>query len=67
MLGGRGFPSSGRLLGQTLEVDHKTSLKEIITPGSEVMLGKVHKLPTQIPLQVDNLQISILVEVDQSL
>lgn len=58
------FQLLGDCLGHTLEIGHKTNSKEVISQGRvKVLLGRVLKLPTQIPLLFDDLQISMLVEV----
>lgn len=56
----------GNYLGVSLEVDQQTISKEIITHGRvKVMLGRVKKLPAQIPLWLGDLQIWVVAKEDQ--
>lgn len=60
------FQHLGDVLGRTLEVDPHTTAKEVLTHGSiKVLLGKVGRLPKEIPLWIGDLQVSVLVEEDQ--
>lgn len=53
------FRLLGDYMGQGIEVDPKTYSKEVICHGRvKVLLGRVLKLPTQIPLLIGDLQIS---------
>lgn len=55
----------GDCLGRTLEINPRTSSNEIILHVMiKVLLGKVIKLLVQIPLQVGDLQISLLAKED---
>lgn len=45
------FRLLGDCLGVTMEVDHLTSSKEVLTHGkAKILMGKVWKFPIQIPL-----------------
>lgn len=56
----------GDCLGESLEVDRLTISKQILTHGRvKVLLGKVRKLSTQIPLWVGNLQVWVVAEEDK--
>lgn len=59
------FRLLGNCLGHTIEVDPKTSSKEVISHGRvKVLLRRVHKFPAQIPLLAGDLQILATAEVE---